>query len=258
MAQYVDDPSQPNNPNSLGNLLQNNNVSPEATAAVNTLVASQGEVDVGVGSYDPATGAVNFSGAGGGTNADVVLFDFSTAPANSSEIEVSAPTGYSEGQVYAINIPAGVKVKIVFNTVERMIDGGDGDEFIMVEGDRNTTVDGGAGDDRIDTSGGNDSIDGGLGNDTIIAGAGDDTVVASQGEDWVNTGTGDDVITFDFNQGDATISVQDLQDGALVVENGGNVTHIFNAEELQFADGGVVIIADEYGDQIPNFDEWWV
>lgn len=255
MAQYVDDSGASNNEGALETALSGLGASPEATNAAKEILDSKGSVNVGVGGYNPTTGGVDFQGAGGGTNSDVVMIDMSQATAGSGEITVTLPQGFSEAGVYAMNTPAGVKVKFVFNTVERYIDGGDGDEFFQVEGDRNTTVDGGAGDDRIDTSGGNDSIDGGLGNDTIISGAGDDTVVASQGEDRINTGTGHDVVTFDFNQADATIRVED---GALVVENGDDVAYIYNAEELKFADGGVVVIADEYADQIPNFDDWWV
>src|SRR5690606_21486115 len=84
-------------------------------------------------------------------------------------------------------------VNATWNTVERVIVSGNGNDDLTVNGDQATTIDGADGDDTITTSGGDDSVSGGAGNDSITSGAGDDTVDGGEGYDVLNAeGTIDD------------------------------------------------------------------
>jgi len=85
-------------------------------------------------------------------------------------------------------------IEITFNTTERVIVMGNGNDVVNVLGDRNTTIDGGDGNDILILTGGNDSITGGNGNDSISAGAGSDTIVSGVGLDTVDGGLGFDVV----------------------------------------------------------------
>ena len=94
------------------------------------------------------------------------------------------------------------------------VDGGDGSDSISVDESNGqfenvpTTIDGGAGDDRIA---------GGSGNETLIGGSGDDTIDGNHGADTAYMGGGDD--TFIWDPGD----------GSDVVEGqGGHDTMLFN------------------------------
>lgn len=162
-------------------------------------------------------------------------------------------SGRDSGRAYIFEGDEGYNVH--FNTVERVIIGTAGDDTFTVDGDKNTTVDGGAGDDVITTSGGDDSVSGGLGNDTIDAGAGSDTILGGAGDDSISGGAGDDsiyggqgddTVVFDGNQDDYTVS----QDGAIVTvvnNETGETDSLVNAENLEFGDGTQAI---EYSDSI--------
>lgn len=162
-------------------------------------------------------------------------------------------SGRASGRAYVFEGDEGYNVQ--FNTVERVIIGTAGDDTFTVDGDKNTTVDGGAGDDVITTSGGDDSVSGGVGNDTIDAGAGSDTILGGAGDDSISGGAGDDsiyggqgddTVVFDGNQDDYTVS----QDGAIVtvINNAtGETDSLVNAENLEFGDSTQAI---EYSDSV--------
>ncbi|WP_346796461.1 DUF4214 domain-containing protein [Halomonas sp. Bachu 37] len=138
-------------------------------------------------------------------------------------------SGREGGRAYVFEGDDGVVAQ--FNTVERVIIGTNGDDDFTVDGDRNTTVDGGAGNDVITTSGGDDSIVGGAGDDSISAGAGNDSIYG---------GAGNDEAVFAGDASDYTIE----QDGALVtVTNNatGDVNEVVNVETLTFDDGSQTV-----------------
>lgn len=170
---------------------------------------------------------------GGSTQVNVGLFDgttLQTPPDQPVELLVIAPPPPPEpGQFVNITIPQEVlssaqayvfqtseNIQVVFNTVERVIASGSGNDRVTVNGDKNTTLDGAAGNDTLVTSGGNDSVTGGGGNDSISTGAGNDTIVSGEGADTVDGGTGLDVITMSTGGavGDYTYAVSN---GQLVV-----------------------------------------
>lgn len=95
-----------------------------------------------------------------------------------------------------------------------LIDGGDGDDVIVLSGQSDDTVDGGAGDDRIRWDGevtwfghqqyagqdlirggtGNDTLSGSTGSDTLFGDEGDDVLFANQGQDILYGGEGNDLL----------------------------------------------------------------
>ncbi|UOD51415.1 DUF4214 domain-containing protein [Orrella daihaiensis] len=99
-------------------------------------------------------------------------------------------------------------ISAVFNTTERVIQMGNGNDDITVNGDRNTTIDGSAGNDTLTLSGGDDSIIGGTGNDSITAGAGADTIVSGVGIDTVDAGLGFDVMQLEGDINDWSVAVE--------------------------------------------------
>ena len=103
--------------------------------------------------------------------------------------------------------------RTTFNAISVFLENGN-DRFFEPSGvfaDETLTVDGGRGDDVIDTGDGNDFVLGGSGNDTIHTGSGNDLIVAGRGDDFVNGGVGVDTAflgsgrdTFEWNPGDGS------------------------------------------------------
>ncbi|CAO1661667.1 DUF4214 domain-containing protein [Halomonas sp. NYA30] len=160
------------------------------------------------------------------STADVIFMNLGENERGSQDAPIQFDdAGRESGRVYVFDGDEGVYAN--FNTVERVIVGTNGGDEFTIAGDRNTTVDGGAGNDTITASGGDDSITGGAGDDSITGGAGNDSIYG---------GAGDDVAVFEGNADDYTIE----QNGAItVVTNNetGDVNEVVGTESLSFADG---------------------
>lgn len=191
---------------------------PDSTAIVGTWNGS-GDITAPEGQA-PELLLVTVPGAAG---EDVTL----TIPA-----EVLATT-----QAYVFDTNANITV--TFNTVERVIVSGNGDDTLTVNGDRNTTLDGANGDDTLVTSGGDDSVTGGVGDDSISTGAGDDTIVTGEGNDTIDGGEGFDIVEMAANREDITLAIG--EDGQLVITNGDTETQLTNVEFIELADDTVAI-----------------
>jgi Ca2+-binding RTX toxin-like protein len=72
------------------------------------------------------------------------------------------------------------------DSVDHLINGQQGNDFITLDGLSNDTVYGGSGNDNIDGGAGRDTIYGGSGADTIFGGAGRDTLWGGSGNDILN------------------------------------------------------------------------
>ena len=139
-------------------------------------------------------------------------------PGPTQLVIVDIPDGATGQQVLQIPEPfritpawvfdSDLGITVTFNTVERVIQMGNGDDVVTVNGDRNTTIDGSAGNDELTLSGGDDSITGGTGNDTVSAGAGDDSIVGVYGLDSVDGGRGFDVLEVQGDVNDWIVSVE--------------------------------------------------
>jgi len=198
---------------------QNNNLA----NAVNSLLTSIGsEVSV----QNEVTSAADATAS----LADVLFMNFAEGERGTTDAPiVFDDSGRETGRAYVFEGNEGVVAR--FNTVERVIVGTNGDDNFTVEGDRNTTVDGGAGNDTITASGGDDSITGGAGDDSISAGAGNDSIYG---------GAGADEAVFAGNAADYTIE----QNGGLTTithNETGEVNEVVNVETLTFDDGSQAV-----------------
>lgn len=198
----------------IGSSFKNDNL----TNAVNTLLGSLGDNVSVQNEISSAADAQN-------STVDALFMNLGEGQRGTKEAPVQFnDSGREGGRAYVFEGDDGVVAN--FNTVERVIIGTNGDDDFTVEGDRNTTVDGGAGNDTITASGGDDSIVGGAGNDSISAGAGNDSIYG---------GAGNDEAVFAGNAADYTVA----QDGAIVTvthNDTGEVNQVVNAETLTFDD----------------------
>ncbi|MGE6512625.1 DUF4214 domain-containing protein [Vreelandella aquamarina] len=192
------------------------------TNAVNSLLTSIGPD----ASFESASTAADATSS----KADVLFMNFAEGERGTTDAPiVFDDSGRDEGRAYFFEGDEGVVAR--FNTVERVIVGTNGDDNFTVEGDRNTTVDGGAGNDTITASGGDDSITGGAGDDSISAGAGNDSIYG---------GAGADEAVFAGNAADYTIE----QNGGLITvthNETGEVNEVVNVETLTFDDGSQAV-----------------
>lgn len=189
------------------------------TNAVNSLLTSIGsEVSV----QNEVTSAADATAS----TADVLFMNFAEGERGTTDAPiVFDDSGRETGRAYIFEGDEGVVAR--FNTIERVIVGTNGDDNFTVEGDRNTTVVGGAGNDTITATGGDDSITGGAGDDFISAGAGNDSIYG---------GAGADEAVFAGNAADYTIE----QNGGLITvtrNETGEVNEVVNVETLTFDDG---------------------
>ena len=189
--------------------------------AINSILA-----DINGGGNVSVESEVATAASAQNSTADVLFMNLGENERGSSETPVQFDdTGRESGRVYVFDGEEGVYAN--FNTVERVIVGTNGGDEFTIEGDKNTTVDGGAGNDTITATGGDDSITGGAGDDSITGGAGNDSIYG---------GAGDDVAVFEGNADEYTIE----KDGAItVVTNNvtGDVNEVVGTESLSFADG---------------------
>lgn len=129
-----------------------------------------------------------------GAQVVVNTWDGQAALPAGNQVLVVNPTTTTPGETVQLSLPAeqlaSVKAWIFdtdanisanFNTIERVIVGGRGENTFTVAGDRDTTIVGGNATDKFTTSGGNDTFEVGTGDTTIAAGEGFDVVVAQGG-----------------------------------------------------------------------------
>ncbi len=97
-------------------------------------------------------------------------------------------------QIFINTLDGNDRVSVLGNvSIGMTVDGGVGDDHIQTGGG-NDSVTGGDGNDMLDTGAGNDTVDAGLGNDNVRAGAGDDSVLGGDGNDQVSGGAGNDML----------------------------------------------------------------
>ena len=200
---------------------QNNNLA----NAVNSLLTS-------IGSEVSVQNEITSAADAIASPADVLFMNFAEGERGTTDAPIvfdDSGSGRETGRAYFFEGDEGVVAR--FNTIERVIVGTNGDDDFTIEGDRNTTVVGGAGNDTITASGGDDSITGGAGDDSISAGAGNDSIYG---------GAGADEAVFAGNAADYTIE----QNGGLITvthNETGEVNEVVNVETLTFDDGSQAV-----------------
>ena len=170
-------------------ITSNTNISSATQEAITSILnlGSSSSVVVAGGTVAPQGNTVQLSNAPSGTQAVLLTID----AAAGENVQVVIPENVlSSSSLYVFDTNANISAE--FNTVERVIVSGNGSDVLKVGGDKDTVLDGAAGNDTLITSGGNDSISGGEGNDTIISGNGNDTIDGGAGNDWLIGGNGKD------------------------------------------------------------------
>ena len=143
-------------------------------------------------------------------------------------------------------------------------------------GNRDDTLEGGAGDDLLKGGRGDDTLQGGAGDDVLKGGSGDDTLAGGAGDD-VLTGQkgadtfvqdfskpGSDTIT-DFNPGQdtinftglndlANISVEEADGGTLINAGPGNNLFVEGVTADQFSADNITIDGESVGSGLGDFD----
>ena len=221
--------NEPDTAASVSTAIESNpSITPQTNQAITSILGLDNpDTPVVVGSWT-GVGAVTQPT---GSQTQMVVVDID-APAGTT-VDLTIPQeNLRSTSVWVFDTDANINV--TFNTVERVIVMGNGDDVVNVLGDRNTTIDGSAGNDVLTLSGGDDSITGGTGNDSITAGAGADTIVSGVGIDTVDAGAGYDVLQLQGSINDWTVSV----DGNLVTLAGapgsGNGVGMTNVNFISF------------------------
>lgn len=219
----------------------NTSISDSTLAAIQTILGSSGSTGststVNVASFNgttitaPSTGSV-----------DLVMATIATPSDSAAVVQVQIPTAVlSTAHAYVFDTSANLQVR--FNTIERVIVSGKGNDEMTVAGDKNTTLDGADGNDTLVTSGGNDSVTGGNGNDSISSGAGNDTIVSGTGNDTIDAGTGFDAVQMTGASSSYNIKVQN---GYLVITDktdATKVTTLKNTDIVKFGTDDTVVVA---------------
>ncbi|MBD8621585.1 DUF4214 domain-containing protein [Pseudomonas sp. CFBP 13727] len=144
----------------------------------------------------------------------------------------------------AFNIAAAAVAADATTAVEFLVKTGNGDDIITVNGDQNSYIDGGFGNDIITTGNGNNTVVAGLGNNVITTGTGNDTIILSgvNHSDVVNTGAGYDVVQLDGSSANYSFVVGNNFNVTLNgTQDLGQTAAITNAEFLSFTDSAGVI-----------------
>ncbi len=122
-----------------------------------------------------------------------------------------------------------------------VLDGGSGDDLLVVKGGSALLrggrgadhLRGDAGDDRLIGGEGDDVLDGGGGDDRVIGGEGGDTIDGRTGDDWLSGGTGEDLV-----HGELGADRLSGGDGRDHVDGGGGGDHIDGGAEADVVSGG--------------------
>ena len=206
----------------------NPSITSQTNAAINQVLGlSDPTTTVVVGSWTGTGPVVQPTG----TQTQMVVVDIDQAAGTNVDLFIP-PENLASTSVWIFDTDANINV--TFNTVERVIVMGNGDDDVNVLGDRNTTIDGSAGNDVLTLTGGDDSITGGTGNDSITAAVGSDTIVSGQGIDTVDGGLGFDVLELEGDINDWSVVVS----GDVVTLTGapgsGNGVEMMNVNFISF------------------------
>ncbi|SEJ55442.1 Hemolysin-type calcium-binding repeat-containing protein, partial [Azotobacter beijerinckii] len=178
----------------------------------------------------------------GPSSPDVLFVEVPGEPGQQQSIVVPNDI-QSNTRVYTFSSDADLSMG--FNTIDRAVILGNGNDFVTVAGDHDTILSGGNGNDTLITSGGDDWVSGDRGNDSISTGAGNDTIVTGLGRDTIDAGEGFDVVQFNGDIGNFRLF--DVGDGDLLVHNKqspANSAVISDAELLQFNDNESIVLVD--------------
>lgn len=214
--------------------LDNNNFSTATAAAISTLLNLETADTVNLASWDGVSAPLTptgqtaaaevVTGTVAGRTGDTVILDvpaslatakafildsqanltatFNPVAAAAEEPTVSTFAAFAVAADVAATADATAEIQFLVKT-------GLGDDIITVNGDQNSYIDVGGGNDTVITGNGNNTVIAGVGNNNITTGTGNDTIVLSgiAHSDVVNTGAGYDVVQLDGAQADYNFAV---------------------------------------------------
>ena len=164
----------------------------DADLSIEVIDSKRGAIDTGAGN-DRILVQVETNDAGwsnlfevnSGDGNDTIIFQNSS---NSQHTKLQIDTGNGDDVVDLTGLSANL-----IDASERVVMTGDGNDSVL-GGAGHETIFAGAGEDLVMSGAGNDIIDGGFGADTIYAGAGNDTVFFDSADVVVNGGEGFDAL----------------------------------------------------------------
>ncbi|MEB8057669.1 DUF4214 domain-containing protein [Pseudomonas fulva] len=229
--------------NSLLNLDNVENVNIAGIEGTAVALPTSGQADIVVGEVEGAKGdqvVVDLAAAeAAGVNAYVLQSDANLVVDLQGQVAPAADV-----QLLAAAVaPAAVDT----SGIELVVATGNGNDVITVNGDQNTLIDAGDGDDTIVTGNGNNTVIAGNGNNNITTGSGDDTIILSGTNDVVNAGAGFDVVQLNGSRDDYELTVGNSFNVSLT---GNQTAAIKDAEFLSFVgeDGETESVALAHND----------
>lgn len=172
--------------------------------------------------------------------------------------KVGAGSNLVEVRVFGLAGNDQIDLDLNLPGTHKVIDAGDGNDFVNVSGTIDATILGGTGDDYLIGSPLADLIDGGSGNDVLLGDAGDDTLYGGEGNDLLVGGTGNDLMfggngsdRFVWNPGDNSDLVEGDEGDDSLQFVGGTVADTFLLQasgarlRLERSPGSVVIDAGQ-------------
>jgi Ca2+-binding RTX toxin-like protein len=171
----------------------------------------------GGGGNDLLDGAVGPDIFEGGDGFDAVTYGGipSLTQSRSEAVKASIDGAVNDGSSLDVNTSSGASDEI--NPDVEGIIGGDGNDVLEGDGDRNALV-GGVGDDLLQGHAGGDDLSGGEGTDTLEGGEDGDALDGGPGDDFLNGGFGNDAI--DGGDGTDTATWSDATTPVTVIPNG--------------------------------------
>ncbi|WP_426143394.1 DUF4214 domain-containing protein [Pseudomonas sp. DWP3-1-2] len=228
-------------------------ISTNTVAAISTLLDLENAETINLASWDGVNAPEIPTGQEGA--ADVVIVNVPGAATDLVTVEVPASLDSAKAFVFDSSASLNVtfdapvatesaslaRVAVAADTgIQFLVTTGEGNDVITVNGDQNSYIDVGNGNDTVVTGNGNNTVVAGAGNNNITTGTGNDTVILSGSADVVNTGAGYDVVQLEGTSSDYTFTAGNSNNVNLT---GTQTAAITGAEFLTFTDGGTVALA---------------
>lgn len=228
-------------------------ISDDTATAISTLLNLESAETVNLASWDGVNAPEIPTGQEGA--ADVVIVNVPGVATDLVTVEVPASLDSAKAFVFDSNASLNVtfdapiiaesasqaRVAVAAaDGIQFLVTTGAGNDVITVNGDQNSYIDVGNGNDTVVTGNGNNTVVAGAGNNNITTGTGNDTIILSGSADVVNTGAGYDVVQLEGTSADYTFTAGNSNN---VILTGTQTASITGAEFLTFTDGSTVALA---------------
>ncbi|HEX8543836.1 MAG TPA: DUF4214 domain-containing protein [Pseudomonas sp.] len=228
-------------------------ISTDTAAAISTLLNLETAETINLASWDGVNAPEIPTGQEGA--ADVVIVNVPGVATDLVTVEIPASLDAAKAFVFDSSASLNVtfdapvaaesaslaRVAVAADTgIQFLVTTGEGNDVITVNGDQNSYIDVGNGNDTVVTGNGNNTVVAGAGNNNITTGTGNDTIILSGSADVVNTGAGYDVVQLEGTSADYTVTAGNSNNVNLT---GTQTASITGAEFLTFTDGSTVALA---------------